>query len=62
MQYAYQDKMAIMVDRRIDTYDPEIVAPAHGFVVMENGTEYLELMKPAMRRISEESMVEYFFA
>jgi flavorubredoxin len=41
------------IDAVISEYTPEVIAPAHGQVIRENPTKYLEKMKSVIQTISE---------
>ena len=56
-QYVDAEKVKREIDRLIAAYDPALLAPAHGLVVRENASEYMERMKPVVDIVSEEGRV-----
>lgn len=60
LQYVDVEKTCAEIDRVRETFDPEIVGPAHGLVVREDADRYLDLMKPVVERIDEEGRVGTF--
>lgn len=47
------------IDHLIETYDPSIIAPAHGNVIREDATSYLAKMKDVIHEIAEEERDDY---
>ena len=56
-QYVDVEKTNAEIDNLIETFDPEIVAPAHGLVIREDATAYMEMMKSVTRTIDERGRV-----
>ncbi|QZP38291.1 MBL fold metallo-hydrolase [Halobaculum magnesiiphilum] len=56
-QYVDVEKTNAEIDALIEKFDPEIVAPAHGLVIREDATDYMELMKDVTRTIDEQGRV-----
>lgn len=57
-KYADLAKVDAAVEDIIETYDPSILAPAHGFVVREDTAAYMRKMKSVVRSISEAAAPE----
>lgn len=56
-QYVDAGKVRREIDRLIAEYDPDLLAPAHGLIVREDATEYMERMKPVVDVVSEKGRV-----
>jgi flavorubredoxin len=56
-QYVDVEKTNAEIDNLVETFDPNIVAPAHGLVIREDATEYMEMMKEVTRTIDERGRV-----
>lgn len=56
-QYVDAGKVKREIDRLVDEYDPDLLAPAHGLVVREDVPDYMERMKPVVDVVSEEGRV-----
>ncbi len=52
-QYVDVDRVQTEIDRLIDRYDPELVAPGHGNPIREDPIEVVELAKPVVERVNE---------
>lgn len=50
-QYVDVEKTNAEIDALVEKFDPAIVAPAHGLVIRENATDYMEMMKDVTRTI-----------
>jgi flavorubredoxin len=56
-QYVDVEKTNAEIDRLVEKFDPAIVAPAHGLVIRENATDYMELMKDVTRTIDDQGRI-----
>lgn len=56
-QYVDADKVGEEIDRLIEVFRPEVVAPAHGLVVRRDPVRLMELMKEAVAHIAETGRV-----
>jgi flavorubredoxin len=56
-QYVDVEKTNAEIDNLIRKFDPEIIAPAHGLVIREDATAYMELMKDVTRTLDEQGRV-----
>jgi len=56
-EYADLAKVDAAIEDLIETYDPAVLAPAHGFVVREDTAGYMRNMKSVVRSIAEERAV-----
>lgn len=56
-QYVDVKKTNAEIDNLIEKFDPEIIAPAHGLVIRENASEYMELMKDVTRAIDNQGRI-----
>jgi flavorubredoxin len=57
LQYVDVEKTNAEIDRLVETYDPDVVAPAHGCVVRERAAEHLRRVKRAVERIDADGRV-----
>lgn len=53
-QYVNVPKTQAEIDRLIEKYSPDMIAPAHGNVIREAPVEIMEMMNPVVQRISDE--------
>lgn len=56
-EYADLQKVDAAIEDIIETYDPAVLAPAHGFVVREETAAYLRNMKSVVRSIAADRAV-----
>ena len=56
-QYVDVSKVQREIDRVIETFDPEIIAPSHGLVVRENATDHMERMKGVVEEIERRDRI-----
>ncbi|WP_135827714.1 MBL fold metallo-hydrolase [Halorussus halobius] len=56
-QYVNVEKVQREIDWLVDHYDPEWILPAHGLVVREDPTEYMDLMKDVVAEINERDRI-----
>ncbi|RBI62319.1 flavodoxin/nitric oxide synthase [halophilic archaeon] len=56
-QYVDVEKTNAEIDDLIETFDPEIIAPAHGLVIREDATEYMATMKDVTRIVDEQGRI-----
>jgi flavorubredoxin len=56
-QYVDVETTTAEIDALVEKFDPEIVAPAHGLVIREDATKYMELMKDVTRTIDEQGRI-----
>lgn len=56
-QYIDAAKVAAEIDRLIETFEPEQVAPAHGLVIRRDPVRLMEMMKEAAAYIAESGRV-----
>ena len=56
-QYVDVAKTNAEIDNLIETFDPEILAPAHGLVIREDATDYMAMMKDVTRTIDEQGRI-----
>jgi flavorubredoxin len=56
-QYVDVPKVQREIDRLTATFDPELIAPAHGLVVREDATEHIERMKGVVAEIERRERI-----
>jgi flavorubredoxin len=56
-QYVDVPKVQREIDRLIATFDPELIAPAHGLVVREDATELMKRMKGVVEEIERRERI-----
>jgi flavorubredoxin len=56
-QYVDVERTNAEIDNLVEKFDPEIVAPAHGLVIREDATDYMELMKEVTRTVDERGRI-----
>lgn len=56
-QYVDVPKVNREIDRLIETYDPELVAPAHGLVIREDATGHMAKMKQIVEEIERRDRI-----
>lgn len=56
-QYVDVEKVNAEIDHLIDSYDPDLLAPAHGNVVRENVSDHMRLVKQVVQDINQEGRV-----
>jgi len=56
-QYVDVPKVQREIERVMTTYDPKIIAPAHGLVVRENATEHMERMNGVVEEIERRERI-----
>jgi len=56
-QYVDVEKTNAEIDRLVEKFDPEMVAPSHGLVIREDAEEYMAMMKEVTRTIDEQGRV-----
>lgn len=59
-QYVDVPKVYAEIDRIIDTFNPSIVAPAHGSVIRKDVIKYLQMMKPVVQHMSKQGRLGNF--
>lgn len=55
--YVDPEKVKREIDYLIYRYDPKMILPAHGLVIRENATAYMELMKAVVDEIAERERI-----
>jgi flavorubredoxin len=56
-QYVDVPKVQREIDRLIAHYDPDMIFPAHGLVIREDATKYMEMMKEVVADINESERI-----
>jgi flavorubredoxin len=56
-QYVDVPKVQREIDHLIAHYDPEMIFPAHGLVIREDATRYMEMMKGVVADVSESERI-----
>lgn len=57
LRYVDVEKTNREIDRLIEEFAPEIIAPAHGAVIRENAVEYMDRMKDSVAEIDRRGRV-----